>query len=318
MTRSSNMWHFHKNPSWIDPRLLQEKKLEEIPSSFFDEVNAGLKALQSEDPLISITIPAFNEEVSILRTLYSLSRNKTTYPLEIIVVNNNSTDRTQEVLDRLNVRSVFQPKAGWGPARQMGQEQARGKYILSADADCIYPPDWIQKMAKELLKDGVTCVYGGYSFLAPLGKSRVKYFVYEIFKNIIVKIRNFKRPWFNCGGASMGYVRKLSMEIGFIDRFIRGEDGRMCFELARRGKIVRVPGVVVWTSPRTLEKEGSLTRSFINRIKKESRRLRGYLKTQPVHDTHTSPDHSPTVPIEKSAAKVKPDLTLEKEKQPTA
>jgi glycosyltransferase involved in cell wall biosynthesis len=282
------MLYLYKNPSWIDARLLQEKKVNEIPPSLFEEINQGLTALQSEEPLVSVCIPAFNEETSILRTVHSLSRSKTTYPVEIIIVNNNSTDGTQEVLDKLKVRSFFQPKPGWGPARQMAQEKARGKFILSADADCIYPPNWIQKMTTALLKPGVSCVYGGYSFLAPADKSRFGYFVYESFKNLVVGMRDIKRPWFNCGGASMGYVRELSLKIGFIDRMIRGEDGRMAFELAQRGKIVRVRGAIVWTSPRSLYRDGTLMQSFVNRFFKECKRLRNYLRPQPVHDTHTS------------------------------
>ena len=148
------------NPAWIDRRLLQEKPLDEIPTPFFEEINSGLMALQSDRPLVSIVIPAMNEEVSILRTLHSLSRNKTRYPVEFIVVNNNSTDRTQEVLDRLHVKSFFQEKSGWGPARQMGQEQASGKYILMADADCFYPPLWIEKMTRGLLKEGDQPFFG--------------------------------------------------------------------------------------------------------------------------------------------------------------
>lgn len=289
------MKHLYKNPSWIDSRLLSTTTLDEIPQSLFDDINDHLAAFQSESPLVSVVIPAFNEEVTILETLHSLSRNETTYPVEVIVVDNNSTDRTREVLKRLKVRSVFQPKAGWGPARQKGQEAARGKYILMADADCFYPPRWIQRMTAELMRDGVTCVYGGYSFLAAPGKSRLKFFIYESLRNVIAEIRHIKRPWFNCVGMCMGYVRDLGLKIGFIDRKIRGEDGRMCFELAQHGKIVRVRSsdVVVWTFPRTLEKDGNLLYSILNRAVIEFARFRLYLYKQPAHDTHTSSNFVP-------------------------
>lgn len=303
------MFDFFNNPSWIDPRLLQDKKLDEIHPSFFEEINTGLSALQSDNPLVSICIPAFNEESSILRTLHSLSCNKTSYAVEVVVVNNNSTDRTQEVLDKLKVRSYFQPKPGWGPARQMALEKARGRYILSADADCIYPSNWIQKMTDELVKEGVSCVYGAYSFLAPQGKSRLNYVIYESLKNMIVEVRDINRPWLNCGGASMGYIREMSLQVGFIDRRIRGEDGRMCFELAQRGKVFRVRGVIVWTSPRTLQKDGSLLRSFFNRVLSESRRMRSYFKPQPIHDTHTSENFVHSSPaLNAKSAGVTPDL----------
>lgn len=284
------MTHFYKNPTWIDHRLLQDVPPDQVPASLLNEINKGLSSLQRGHPLVSVVIPVLNEEMSILRTLYTLSRNQTDYPVEIVVVNNNSTDHTQEILDKLNVKSVFQVKPGWGPARQMGQEVAAGKYILMADADCFYPPRWIQRMTTELQRDGVTCVYGGYKFLAVKDHSRLKYFFYEMLRNVIAEIRNIKRPWFNCLGMCMGYVKELGLKIGFIDRKIRGEDGRMCYELAQLGRIVRVRSneVVVWTFPRTLEKDGNLLYSIANRAMIELVRFRSYFRKEVAHDTHTS------------------------------
>ena len=284
------MTHFYQNPTWIDRWLLQQMPPDQIPASLFDEINEGLSALHFDEPLVSVVIPVLNEEMSILRTLYTLSKNRTDYPVEIVVVNNNSTDHTQEILDRLNVKSVFQVKPGWGPARQMGQEAAVGKYVLMADADCFYPPLWIQRMTTELRRDGVTCVYGGYKFLASKDHSRMKYFFYEMLRNVISEIRNIKRPWFNCLGMCMGYVRELGLKVGFIDRKIRGEDGRMCYELAQLGKIIRIRShdVVVWTFPRTLEKDGNLLCSIANRAVIELARFSSYFRKEVAHDTHTS------------------------------
>lgn len=291
------MMNIYKNPSWIDCRLIYEDNLDNIPSSLFEEINLGLTAIQNDQPLVTIVIPALNEEVSILRTLHSLSQNVTSYPVEIIVVNNNSTDRTQEVLDRLNVRSYIQRIPGWGPARQLGQQKAEGKYILMADADCFYPSGWIQKMTNELMKEGVTCVYGGYCFLGSAEKARWKLFVYEFLRGLISELRHLKRPWLNSVGMSMGYVKDLGLKIGFIDKKIRGEDGRMCFELAQLGKIVRIGAreIVVWTFPRTLQKDGNLVRSIFNRAIIEVTRFKHYFYKQPVHDTHTSQNYTPPV-----------------------
>lgn len=288
------MFHVLKNPSWIDSRLVAARTVNEIPQALFDEINTGLSKLAGEDPLVSVVIPVLNEETSILRTLHSLSCNRTGYPTEIVVVNNGSTDRTQEVLNRLNVRTFFQPKPGWGPARQMGQEQARGRYILMADADCFYPPLWIEKMTRQLLKEGVACVYGGYSFLGSPEKPRWQLFLYELLRNVIAEVRQFKRPWYNSLGMCMGYVKELGLKKGFIDKKMRGEDGRMCFELAQLGRIVRVRSsdVVVWTFPRTLQKDGSLVYSILNRALVEFSRFRLYFNKQPMHDTHTSPNSS--------------------------
>jgi glycosyltransferase involved in cell wall biosynthesis len=287
--------HFYKNPGWIDGRLLTDLKLDRIPQSLFDEINQGLQSFQSDDPLVSIVIPVLNEEVTVLRTLHSLSKNKTSYSVEVIVVNNNSTDRTQEVLDKLNLKSYLQKQPGWGPARQLGQEKAKGKFILMADADCFYPPVWIQKMTNELLKERVTCVYGGYAFLGSRDKARWKFFIYESLRNVVCEIRHVKRPYLNAMGMSMGYIKELGLKKGFINRKIRGEDGRMCFELMQFGKVKRVRSnkITVWTFPRTLQKDGNLLHSIIKRAVVEVARFSSYFSKPPIHDTHTSQNFSP-------------------------
>jgi glycosyltransferase involved in cell wall biosynthesis len=284
-----------KNPAWIDNLLSQVKTLDDVPQSLFDEVNAGLEYFQHQQPLVSIIIPAYNEEVSIIRTLYSLSKNKTSFPTEIIVVNNNSTDRTQYVLDRLRVRSFLQSKQGCGPARQLGQQMAKGKYVLMGDADCFYPERWIEKMTRELMKPNVTCVYGRYSFLGTDDKPRWQLFLYELLRDTVHEVRNIKRPYLNALGMSMGYIKDLGLKKGFIDRKIRGEDGRMCFDLMSYGKVKRVRSFAnsVWTLPRTLDKEGGLIYSVFARFSLEMARFKDYFFQQKAHDTHTSDNFDP-------------------------
>jgi glycosyltransferase involved in cell wall biosynthesis len=289
------MMYFYKNPAWIDSRLLRVTKLEDLPESIFYEINKNLGGLLREDPLVSIVIPAYNEQVNIVRTIHSLSRNKTNFGVEIIVVNNNSTDKTQDVLNRLNVKSLFQPKQGCGPARQMGQEHAKGKYILMADADCLYPPSWIDKMTKALIDTNAPCIYGRYSFLGTEKKSRWSLFIYESMRDVLGEVRHIKRPCINALGMSMGYVKDLGLKGGFVNRKIRGEDGRMCFQLMKFGKIVQVRdrSIRVWTLPRTLDKEPNLFYSLMARIMMEFSRATQYFYKQPDHDVHTSKNYEP-------------------------
>jgi glycosyltransferase involved in cell wall biosynthesis len=288
--------YFYKNPAWIDKRLLSASQLEDLPEAIYYEINKALQLIQSEDPLVSIVIPAFNEEVNIVRSVYSLANNKTSFPVEIIVVNNNSTDRTQNVLNRLNVRSYFQPKAGCGPARQMGQQNAKGRYILMADADCYYPPKWIQKMTETLQQGNSPCIYGRYSFLGTADKPRWKLFLYEFLRDSFSEVRHIKRPCVNALGMSMGYIKDLGLKTGFVDRKIRGEDGRLCFQLMQYGKIkqVRDRAARVWTLPRTLDKEPGLFYSAFARIIMELSRLTHYFSTQKPHDVTKTNPYTPT------------------------
>src|SRR5690606_14446285 len=210
--------------------------------------------ITSEKPEVSIVIPAYNEEINIIACIDSLSHMRTKVPFEIVVVDNNSTDLTWDSLRKLEVNAFIQKIQGPGPARQLGMEKAKGKYILTADADCMYPPTWLTIMHKHLSKEGVSCVYGRYSFIENKAVPRYKLFIYETLRNLMAEVRHLKRPYLNSYMINMGYVREFGLKIGFDLRGVRGEDGRMCFDLMKYGKVVQVRAVGArpWTGQRTL------------------------------------------------------------------
>src|SRR5690606_10513610 len=198
---------FFNRPKWVDSHRFRFQKHDAIPSAVFDNINSRLDHLQSDLPEVSIVIAAWNEEINILNCISSISCMETDIPFEVVVVNNNSTDNTQKTIDKLHVRNVFQAIQGCGPSRQLGQENSKGKYILLADADCIYPPYWLNAMIDKLKADGVVCVYGRYSFIDQEGYPRWKLFILEKMKDFIAEIRHFKRPYLNTYGISMGYIK---------------------------------------------------------------------------------------------------------------
>ncbi|MEM2146424.1 MAG: glycosyltransferase [Candidatus Jordarchaeaceae archaeon] len=67
---------------------------------------------------------------------------------EIIVVDNNSIDRTREIIKKFPVRYAFERKRGTIAARQKGVDIAKGKIIASADADTFYPKNWLSEIKK--------------------------------------------------------------------------------------------------------------------------------------------------------------------------
>ncbi|MFD1817219.1 Glycosyl transferase family 2 [Pseudarcicella hirudinis] len=282
---------FFKNPSWISQHTYSYKNVDDVPEREYSQINQKLAQFkQSENPEVSVVIAAWNEEVNLLPTIGSLADSVTEIPFEILVVNNNSTDRTQEVLDKLNIRSCIQTIQGCGPARQMGLEQAKGKYILSADADCIYPPLWIEKMVKALRPEDVACVYGRYSFIANDVTPRWKLSIYETLKDVMAEIRQVKRPYLNTLGMTMGYRTADALKVGYVMTNVRGEDGRLTFDLMPMGKVVQVKDrdARVWTGTRTLDKDGSFFKMVSIRIVKEIKRIFEYFKPLAPHDTKTS------------------------------
>ncbi len=94
---------------------------------------------------ISLVIPAYNEEKYIGNCLASLE-SQIEKPDEIIVVDNNCSDKTIEIVKRFKVKIVKEKRRGMIYARNCGFNNAQGDIIARCDADTILPPDWIKKI----------------------------------------------------------------------------------------------------------------------------------------------------------------------------
>jgi len=240
-------------------------------------------------PLVSIVIPAFNEADNIERTVASLlDQTFASSDYEIVVVDNNSTDKTWEILNRLKVKAVKQHLQGCGPAKQKGLESSLGKYILNADGDVFYPREWISRMVKPLIQnERIACVYSKHRFLPEKGYSRFKLYILRKMRDVMVFAKSINRPWLNCYGMSMGYRREQAISIGFDLRNHRGDDGRMAYDLTKFGKIKMV-NAPVYTHVRTLKIDGNMFQVIMKRIKREMPNLLTNLSTQEKHDTKSS------------------------------
>lgn len=112
-------------------------------------------------PLISVVVPAFNEEKYIGRTLknlQSLDFPKDDY--EIIIVDNASTDETSRVAEGFGVKVVLCKTRGVGAARQAGIAQASGNIVAFTDADTMVPSNWLTKISKHMEDERVIAVGG--------------------------------------------------------------------------------------------------------------------------------------------------------------
>jgi glycosyltransferase involved in cell wall biosynthesis len=280
-----------KLPNWIQSHLFINKNYDQLSTIELSELRIKLRKFQSDKPDVSVVIPAYNEENNIYRALSSLASNLTTLNVEIIVINNNSTDRTQEVLDTLGVRSYFQPQQGIAFARQLGLAHAKGQYHLCADADSLYPPLWIEIMTRTMMKNkDLVCVYGRYSILPPANQGRLGLFLYESLTGILFRMRRKNKEFINALGFNMGFVTELGrQQKGFEVKEVRkfnnsmaskdytetSEDGTMAMLLAEVGKLKMVTDkqARVFTSSRKLMDEGSIGQAFWSRIKKHTSRL---------------------------------------------
>lgn len=253
--------NFFNNPAWVGSYNYPYKTQDEITHSVFDEINPWFNKVPSDSPLVSIVISALNEEADMLKTVSSLAAHKTQYPFRNIVVNKNSTVKTQVTPGKPNVANHFQPIPCWGPARQMGMENARVKYILMGVSDCIYPRPWLEKMITTLKKNGTLSVYEWYYFMSEKKFARWQPTILEKFKDLIGEVSHVKPPFSNSHKMSMGIIREVGMKEGFYMNKTDGEDGGMCYHFMKYGNVkqIRSYDSKVWTQVRTLKKSGTFS-----------------------------------------------------------
>lgn len=129
-----------------------------------------------DNPKVSIIVPMFNAERFVAQTLDSLV--KQTFPnIEIIVVNDGSTDNSKRVVDHFSfdrrLRYLEKPNGGTGSALNAGHAVARGDYLTWCSADNIYFPNFVATLCAtlEASKDkNVGLVYSDFCFMTEDGR----------------------------------------------------------------------------------------------------------------------------------------------------
>lgn len=123
----------------------------------------------SSSRLISVVVCTFNRADLLVTSLQALSKQLLEYSeYEIIVVDNNSTDNTREVVNEFcyrlaNLRYCFEPHQGLSQARNRGWREAKGEYVAYIDDDCRVPEQWLT-LAKKIIEQISPDVFGGPYF----------------------------------------------------------------------------------------------------------------------------------------------------------
>jgi glycosyltransferase involved in cell wall biosynthesis len=112
---------------------------------------AQIRKRNSQQPFISIIIPAHNEEEFLPETLAALKRQSYSR-FETIVVANGCTDRTAEVVKGKCTQFYNLEERGLGPARNLGAEKANGDLLLFLDADTVLEPDALYHIARKFTR----------------------------------------------------------------------------------------------------------------------------------------------------------------------
>ncbi len=196
---------------------------------------------------ISVVIPAYNEEKYLSTCLESLKK-QTFHDFEIIVVNNNSTDKTAEVAKKYGVHVIQEPKKGVGAARKKGFAQAKGEIIVSTDADCTFPKNWLEKIHQSFAKDKKIIALYGISALDD--NSNIKKLLSRVGTRTFFQINDWlKKKQFT--GCNLAVKKTEYNKTSGFDPDIRiCEDADLCKKLMKIGKVLFVPHLLVYTSAR--------------------------------------------------------------------
>jgi glycosyltransferase involved in cell wall biosynthesis len=125
----------------------------------------------NNSPLISVVMPVFNTEKYVAQAITSVL-NQTYRPIEIICINDGSTDATKRVLESFGDSIIFvdsKENGGIGMARNKGIHMVKGEYLAFMDADDIWKPEKLALQINQLYKNPRLDMVFTYSqfFLSP-------------------------------------------------------------------------------------------------------------------------------------------------------
>lgn len=115
--------------------------------------------------MISVVVPVLNEEALLADCLKSLVAQDYTGEYEVVVVDNGSTDRSVSIAEALGARVIFSPtERDVAAARSYGARQSHGEIVAQADADSVYPKDWLTRIAAHFSDPDVVAVAGAFVY----------------------------------------------------------------------------------------------------------------------------------------------------------
>lgn len=212
--------------------------------------------MTGDGQMVSVVIPAFNEEASLEEVLASVrsTMEKLGVEYELIVVDDGSTDRTGEIAGAAGARVIRHPvNRGTGAARTAGVRQAFGGWVVMLDGDGTYPSESIPALLQDLNEHDMVVGARRYERgTLPLFRRPTKYFIRRLASYLVGMeipdlnsgMRAFKReaamPFFSILPTTHSWVSTITLaflanglSVGFvpIDYFHR--KGRSSFRPIR-------------------------------------------------------------------------------------
>jgi cellulose synthase/poly-beta-1,6-N-acetylglucosamine synthase-like glycosyltransferase/peptidoglycan/xylan/chitin deacetylase (PgdA/CDA1 family) len=206
---------------------------------------------------VTVVVAAHNEEAVVERTLEALLRSE--HPgIEIIVVDDGSTDRTADVVGAFagrGVRLIRQPQGGKAQALRTGFARARHSIVVALDADTLFAPATIGHLVRPFSDPRVGAVAGN-----PKVGNRLNLLTWFQVVEYVLTLNLERRAYALLGcvsvvpGAVGAWRRAAAEEVGGFSGATLAEDADLTLALGRRGyRIAYAPRAVAYTeAPQTL------------------------------------------------------------------
>ncbi|MFI6205449.1 bifunctional polysaccharide deacetylase/glycosyltransferase family 2 protein [Streptomyces sp. NPDC051041] len=218
---------------------------------------------------VSVIVPAYNEKECIANTLQSLARS--THPIEIIVVDDGSTDGTSEIarsaaesLGMTNVRVIRQENAGKPAALNNGVRSAGHDIVVMMDGDTVFEPDTVRQLVQPFADPEVGAVAGN----AKVGNRNTvigawQHIEYVMGFNLDRRMYDLLRCMPTIPGAIGAFRREAVLQAGGMSEDTLAEDTDITIALHRAGwRVVYQEHARAWT-----EAPGSLKQLWSQRYR---------------------------------------------------
>ena len=199
---------------------------------------------------VTVVIPAHNESAALPACLDALSRQKTKHALNVILVDNASTDTTTKIAeswqDRLQIQIIQEPMRGRGRARRRGFAVAHTDIILSTDADSIVPVDWVESLVDTLIKHPEVAAATGSSYITD--GTKLTNWTMKVGMPLSLHLYRLLIGHYMVTGANFAIRRKVYEAVGGFDvNRDMLDDVDLSFRISRIGKIAYLPKLKVQT-----------------------------------------------------------------------
>ena len=195
-------------------------------------------------PTISVVIPCYNAATFLRETLDSVL-SQTYTPLEVIVVDDGSTDESATIARLYGppVRVICQENQGESVARNRGMDEAHGDWVALLDADDRWLPHKLERQLAALSEaaDEVVCVYSDHIIFGSVPRQVRSRPMWPVESER--RVRMLTDPWIQPGTALI--LRALTNEVRFPTGNLHGEDQVFWMQLYDRGTFVHVPEPLV-------------------------------------------------------------------------